>query len=375
MKKFFALILALLMVLSLVACGQEAAPADEGGEEVEEEATGLKICFISSSGSDDGNFTQNCYEGAKAFVDAHPDCTLADIKQPDMEKLIPNVDELVADYDVFVLPGFNFAAIGDIAEANPDKYFIVVDSTITSAAGDPMTLDNVFTMTFAEHQSAFPVGVAAALNSASGKVAVVNGIAFPSNVNYQYGFMAGVQYANKVLGTSVECVEIDSYAGTDVLGNAVGGNYIGDFADEATGKVVGKALIDQGVDVLFAAAGASGNGVMAAAKEAGVLFIGCDVDQSKDCPDICLTSTLKIMDANVQLQLEKIYDGSFVGEDGYLDCNNNGVGYVSESGHCLLDADMIAKIDEAFALVQSGEIVLPADATVNEYTPADYPGK
>lgn len=374
MKKFLALILALLMVLSLAACGQEAAAPVEGGEDVAEE-TGLKVCFISSSGSDDGNFNQNCYEGAKAFVDAHPDCTLADIKEPDMEKLIPTVDELVADYDVFVLPGYNFAAVGDIAAANPDKYFIVVDSTITNAAGEAMTLDNVYTMTFAEHQSAFPVGIAAALNSVSGKVAVVNGIAFPSNVNYQYGFMAGVQYANKVMGTSVECVEIASYAGTDVLGNAVGGNYIGNFADEATGKEVGKALIDQGVDVLFAAAGASGNGVMAAAKEAGVLFIGCDVDQYKDCPDICLTSTLKIMDQNVELQLNKIYDGTFKGEDGYLDCNNNGVGYVSAEGHCKLDAEMVATIDEGFALVQSGDIVLPADATVNEYTPADYPGK
>ena len=374
MKKFFALILTLLLVLSLAACGGEAAPADVGGK-ASGEATGLKICFISSAGSDDGSFVQNCYEGAKSFVDNHPDCDLTEIKQPDIEKLIPNVDELVADYDVFVLPGFYFAAIGDIAEINPDKYFIVVDSTITNAAGEPMTLDNVFTMTFAEHQSAFPVGIAAALNSKSGKVAVVNGIAFPSNVNYQYGFTAGVQYANKVLGTNVECVELASYAGTDVLGNVVGGNYIGDFVDEATGKEVGKALIDQGVDVLFAAAGASGNGVLAAAKEAGVLFIGCDVDQYNDCPDICLTSTLKIMDANVELQLEKIYDGSFVGEDGYLDCNNNGVGYVRAEGRCKLDADMISAIDAGFALVQSGEIVLPADATVNEYTPDNYPGK
>lgn len=365
MKKYLALILALAMILTMVACGAKKEEAS---------GDGLKICIITSSGVDDGSFNENCYDGIQAFIAEHPECTVTHVKEPDLEKLVPTVDEVAGDYDVFVLPGFNFATVGDIAAANPEKKFIVVDSTVTGADGTPMTLDNVYTMTFAEHQSAFPVGVAAALNSKSGKVAVVNGIAFPSNVNYQYGFTAGVQYANKVLGTDVECVEIASYAGTDVLGNNVGGNYVGDFADEATGKEVAKALLDQGVDVLFAAAGASGNGVMSAAKEAGVYFIGCDVDQYDDCPDICLTSTLKIMDANVQLQLNKILDGTFKGEDGYLDCNNNGVGYVSAEGRCKLDKDMIAAIDEAFKAVQSGDIVLPADATVNEYTPDNYPG-
>ena len=124
-------------------------------------------------------------------------------------------------------------------------------------------------MTFAEQESGFYAGVAAALETQSNKVAVVNGIAYPSNVNYQYGFESGVNYANKNLGTSAEVVEIASYAGTDVTGANVGGNYVGTFADEATGKVVGNALINEGCDILFVAAGGSGNGVFTAAKEAG----------------------------------------------------------------------------------------------------------
>ena len=98
------------------------------------------------------------------------------------------------------------------------------------------------------------------------------------------------------------------------MGENVGGNYVGSFADEATGKEVGKALIDAGADVILVAAGSSGNGVFTAAKEAGNVFvIGCDVDQYDDGvngdKNIILTSALKIMDVNVTRQLEAIYDG------------------------------------------------------------------
>ena len=102
-------------------------------------------------------------------------------------------------------------------------------------------------MQFKEQESGFCAGIAAALETKTGKVAVVNGIAYPSNVNYQYGFMSGVNYAVKNYDAKSEIVELPSYAGTDVTGANVGGNYIGTFSDEATGKGVGKALIDEGV--------------------------------------------------------------------------------------------------------------------------------
>ena len=134
--------------------------------------------------------------------------------------------------DVLCLDGGCFgciAGIGSIAEENPDVKFILVDTNPTDADGNEAAYDNVYAMTFKEHESGFAAGLAAALETKSGKVAVVNGIAYPSNVNYQYGFMSGVNYANKHYGTTAECVELASYAGTDVTGANVGGNYIGDF--------------------------------------------------------------------------------------------------------------------------------------------------
>ena len=208
-KKLAALFLSLAMVLSLAACGSgtDTTEDDTTGDDATATETGLKICIITTSGIDDGSFNQNCYEGIQAFLADHADCTVTDIKEGDYNKLVPTVEEMAGDYDVFVLPGFNFSNVGDVAAANPDTYFIVVDSTITDSEGNPMSLDNVYTMTFSEQESGFFAGVAAAMETKTGKVAVVNGMAYPSNVNYQYGFMSGVNYANKHYGTTAQCVE------------------------------------------------------------------------------------------------------------------------------------------------------------------------
>ena len=343
---------------------------------VADDAQGLNICIITSTGVDDGSFNQDCYNGILDFLETHDDCNVTDIKEADYAQLIPTVEQFVGDYDAFVLPGFNFAGIGDIALNNPDKYFIVVDSTIQDSEGNPVSAENVYTMTFKEQESGFFAGVAAALSTATNKVAVVNGMAFPSNVNYEYGFMSGVNYANAKYGSAAEIVELPSYAGTDLAGNNVGGNYVGDFGDEATGKVVGEALIDKGCDVLFVAAGASGNGVFTAAKEASdVYVIGCDVDQYDDgesgSRNIILTSGLKVMRTNVAKQLEAIYDGSFAGEDALLGADTDSTGYVSEEGRQQLSEDALEKLAECYELLKAGEIVPPSGT---EYAVDDFPG-
>ena len=368
-RKAAATLLTAGLVLGLAAV---PAAADAGAE-----GTPLNICIITSSGVDDGSFNQDCYNGILTFLETHPDCSVTDIKESDLAQLVPTVEKSVGDYDVFVLPGFNFAGIGDIVKNNPDKYFIVVDSTIQDSEGNPVSQDNVYTMTFKEEESGFFAGLAAALSTTSNKVAVVNGIAFPSNVNYEYGFMSGVNYANAKYGTTAEIVELPSYAGTDLAGNNVGGNYVGDFADEATGKVVGETLIGQGVDVIFVAAGSSGNGVFTAAKEAnGVYIIGCDVDQYDDGvngdSNIILTSGLKGMHGNVTKQLERIYDGTFSGEDALLGCDTDSTGYVSAEGRQQLSEDALAKMAECYELLNAGTIV-PASGG-NGYTPTDFPG-
>ncbi|MDE6995817.1 MAG: BMP family ABC transporter substrate-binding protein [Lachnospiraceae bacterium] len=412
-KKVLALILSSVMAFSLFGCGnsdaqsstneapaedttestdeQEAAPAetpeadaestDETAEADAADATGdaaLKIAIVSSpSGVDDGSFNEDNYNGILTFIESHPDCTVTPVQETtgDVTAAVQAVADIVADYDVIVCCGFQFAGIATIAQENPDVDFVLVDSFPSDAEGNEVTVDNIYAMQFAEQESGFFAGMAAALETKSNKVAVVNGIAYPSNVNYQYGFECGVKYVNETEGTDVEIVELASYAGTDVTGADVGGNYIGSFADEATGKVVGNALIAEGVDIVFVAAGASGNGVLTAVKEAeGVSFIGCDVDQYDDGANgdanVVLTSALKVMHLNVERSLNSVVDGSFKGANVVLQADTDSTGYVKEDGRCQLSAETISKIDAAYEQVKGGTIV-PA-ANFNGVTPEDF---
>lgn len=387
MKKLLTLLLSVSMVATLlVGCGgakTEEAPATETTEEAATTETteeGLKIAIVSSpSGVDDGSFNQNNYEGILSFIESNPGASVKAVKEEtgDVAAAVQAVADIVADYDVIVCCGFQFAGIATIAEENPDVNFILVDANPTDAEGNEVEVANIYAMTFKEQESGFCAGIAAALETKTGKVAVVNGIAYPSNVNYQYGFMSGVNYANKVYGTTAEIVELASYAGTDVTGENVGGNYVGNFNDEATGKVVGEALIGEGVDVIFVAAGASGNGVLTAVKEAtDVWFIGCDVDQFNDGANgdanVVLTSALKVMDMNVELQLNNIVGGTFEGGNALLGADTYSTGFVSEEGRHQMQADTVTKVAESFEKVVAGEIV-PA-ANFNGMKPDAFTG-
>ena len=377
-KKLTGLVLSgLLAMTTLVGCGGSTAPAEQPAQEAN--GDGLKIAIVTSiTGVDDGNFNENNYNGILKFIENNPDATVKAVQEPsgDTTAAVQAVSDIVADYDVIVTPGFQFAGVSEVASENPDKKFILVDSE-PAAIGDQTEFDNVYSMLFAEQEGGFFAGVAAALETKTNKVAVVNGIAFPSNVNYQFGFESGVNYVNEVFGKNVELVELPSYAGTDVTGANVGGNYVGDFSDEATGKVIGSTLIKEGCDILFVAAGGAGNGVFTAAKAAGnVKVIGCDVDQFNDGANgdsnIILTSALKVMDANVERVLETVKDGTFVGGNELRGADTDSTGYVKEEGRHQLSEDTLTKMEEIYNLVKTGEVV-PA-SNFNGMTPEAFKG-
>ncbi len=380
MKKVIALALALVMLLALGACRSTPAGSETDVPETPADGTGLKIAIVSSpSGVDDGSFNQNCYEGILAFIENHPDATVTPIQESDINNSVTAVADVVANYDVIVTPGFQFGGITTLAQENPDKLFILIDAWPLGEDGmdipEDQPISNIYAVYYAEQESGLFAGIAAAMESKTGKVAVVNGIAYPSNVNYQFGFEAGVAYANAKLGTAVECVEIAAYAGTDVLGNNVGGNYIGNFDDPATGKVVGAALIAEGADILFVAAGNSGNGVFTAAKEASdVYIIGCDVDQYDDGingdKNIVLTSGLKNMAFTVEQALNAVADGTFEGANVRLNAYAGGTGYISEAGRHQLSEASLAALADALEAVKGGTIVPPffmSETTVEDF--------
>ncbi|KKK36244.1 membrane protein [Mesobacillus campisalis] len=377
-KKFVMILFIAFMAAVLAACGNKSATENEAEAGTGEE--GLKIAIVTSpSGVDDGSFNEDNYNGILSFIENHPTATVKAVKEEtgDPAAAVQAVADIVADYDVIVTPGFQFAGVSSLAVENPDKIFILNDSE-PAPVGDQKDFENIYAMNFAEQESGFFAGMAAALETKTNKVAVVNGIAYPSNVNYQFGFESGVNYANAVFGKNVEVVELSGYSGTDVNGTDVGGNYAGSFADPATGKVVGNALIEKGADIIFVAAGGTGNGVFTAVKEAkeDVKVIGVDVDQFGEgvngSENIVLTSAVKFMAMNIEKALNSVVDGSFKGGNVVLHADTDSTGFIKDEGRHQLSEDTLNKMNEAYELVKDGTIV-PA-SNFNGHTPEKFPG-
>jgi basic membrane protein A len=364
MKKIVSGVVAFVCALTLFGCstgGTDTPAATDPGAPTAE--PGLNIVIVSSpSGVDDGSFNQDNYKGIQAFLSENPGAKATPIREQNEANAIPAVEAIVADYDVIVTPGFQFAGIAELAQANPGKSFILVDAFPTDATGTEVEVANIYAMQFAEQESGFFAGIAAALQTNTGKVASVHGMAYPSNVNYQFGFESGVNYANAHFGTAAQVIALPSYAGTDVTGAPVGGNYANSFSDEATGKVIGEALLNEGVDIIFVAAGATGNGVFTAVKEhPGTFVIGCDVDQYDDgataSGNIVLTSALKVMSPNVKKQLDNVKSGSFKGGNETLTAATDSTGYVKDAGRHQLEPETLTALEEVYAQVKSGDIV------------------
>ena len=196
------------LTLSLVGCGGAATGGSTDAKDASAQ-NGLKIAILTSpSGVDDGSFNQDNYNGILSFIEENPGSEVTNVREStgDTAACVKALEDVVADYDVFVCDGFQFAGISEVAKDNPDKKFILVDTAPSDADGNEIEVDNIYSMTFKEQEGGFFSGMAAALTSTTKKVAVVNGIAFPTNVSYQYGFMSGVNYCNKHYGTDVEIV-------------------------------------------------------------------------------------------------------------------------------------------------------------------------
>lgn len=339
----------------------------------------LSVAVITS-GSDveDGLFHEEIYDGVLDFLESNPRSSVRAIEEPtgNSYNAVQAAADAAAHYDVIIASGFQFAGISKVAAEYPEKYFILIDA-VPNPIDDQSVFPNVYSVMFAEQESGFCAGMSAALETVTGKVAVVNGVAYPSNMNYQYGFEAGVRYVNRVYNRSVEIVAIPEYAGITSDGNDIGGNYVGSFSDENRAKIISDFLIDEDCDVLFASAGHSGLGVFSAAKgRAHVLVIGCDTDQydfgSFGSRNIVLTSAVKNARDAAHDVLKRIAEGSFAGENVVLDAKTGSTGFVTASGRQQMQPENIALVRAAYDLIKSGALVPPS--VTNGYTADNFPG-
>ncbi|WP_144511221.1 BMP family protein [Bacillus sp. FJAT-22090] len=353
-KRKFGLGLSLVLAAGTIlgACGtkDEDAKTSTGSEGTDKgtETKDFSLAMVTDVGGvDDKSFNQLAWEGIEAFGKENGlkkgDGGYDYLQSASDADYITNLNSLVRrDFDVVYGIGFLMEQpIGTIADQKPDAQLAIIDAIVDKP--------NVASVMFKEQEGSFLAGVAAALMSESKQIGFVGGMEIPVIERFEAGFLEGVKAVDPSIKVDVQ--------------------YTGKFDDAALGKTTANRMYSSGVDIIFHAAGGTGNGVFAEAKErktkdanANVWVIGVDSDQYAEGAvgdtNITLTSMQKRVDVAVQNIAKDAMAGNFPG--------GKTVTYgLAEEGVQLADSrgaipqDILDQIDEYSKKIAAGEITVP----------------
>jgi basic membrane protein A len=350
----FLVVLAVFALLG-AACSNED-PADPGGPTSGPTETGaasdMKVgVAFDVGGLGDKSFNDAAEAGIQAAIDEGV------IDGDNVERIEPNSTgsnrdanvQNLADqgFDLILAIGFSFSpGVAEIAADFPETTFAVIDGFATTIATDA---DNIVDLAFKEHEGSFLVGAAAALASEAGTIGFLGGQRGTGLIEkFEAGYVAGAQHVNPDVEVLVE------YIGDDVTA----------FNEPTKGKALADKLYDDGADVVYHAAGASGAGLFQSVEEHGEghLAVGVDSDQyltaSPEQQPFILTSMLKRVDTAVHDIIVATANDEF--EPGFrvFGMAEDGVDY-SKSNTDLMTEEITTELDDLKQQIIDGEIEVP----------------
>ena len=295
--------------------------------------------IFDMGGKFDKSFNEAAYNGAERWK--------KETNKPYLEFEISNATQReqamrrMAERSANPIIGVGFSmgsSMEKTAKEFPKLNFTIIDFVVN--------LPNVESVVFREHEGSFLVGMMAAMASKTGKVGVVGGMDVPLIRKFQCGYEQGAKYANPKV---------------EVLANMTGTTPTA-WNDPARGGELAKAQFAKGADVVFAAAGGTGIGVYAAAKDGGKLAIGVDSNQNHLHPGTMLTSMVKRVDVAVYNSFKQHKPGVTS-----LGLKEGGVDYALDQHNAkLVSADMKAKVDAAKADIIAGKVKVIDYMTANK---------
>ena len=331
MKKTISLLLVFAMILSAFALTGCSKDNGEGEE--------LTVSIVVSSAFGDKSFNDSAKEGAdKLAQDYGVKIKTIECQEENFKQYMVQAAE---ESDIVVPVGWQFYEIPEVAKEYPDTKFIWVDNEAEGIAD----LTNVLCITYAQNEGSFLAGYIAAKMSQSGVVGAVGGEQNTTIDDFIVGYKQGALYANPDIKV------VTNYANT--------------YEDPAKGKECALALHNQGADVIFQIAGNTGNGVFAAAQEAGFYAIGVDQDQKISAPEydkqiICSMKKevgLSIYDTIKTFIEEEKWEGARVWTadmaTGYVS-----IAYGNEDSEQQISDAIKSEVEEIAGKIVSGDIVV-----------------
>src|SRR5271157_1493562 len=285
-------------------------------------------------GKFDKSFNEGVFHGAERFKkDSGVDFRDLEIQNDAQREQV--LRKFAKDgYSPIMTVGFAWAtALDKVAGEFPNTKFGIIDMVVDKP--------NVQSIVFKEHEGSFLVGVLAAKTSKTGKVGFVGGMDIPLISKFGCGYAQGVKYVN---------------AKDEVFANMTGTDFHA-RTDPVKGGELARSQMDRGVDIVYAAAGATGQGVLKAAADAGKLGIGVDSDQDNLFPGKVLTSMLKHVDVATYKSFMDAKNGTWKPGIEALGLKEGGVGYAEDEWNkAILSADAKKAADAAKADIISGKI-------------------
>ncbi len=344
-------------VLAIAFVGLALLAMSCGGKQATK-ATGTTVRLLTdATGIDDKSFNAAAWRGILSFYGDTWDKPANKGKLYDVvtaqtqDMYVPNLKQASEEkYNLVIVTGFTWAdALSEVAPKYADQKYMIVDV-------DWLQASNVMQVSFAEHEGSYLVGVAAALKAqADGikdpKFGFIGGIPGPVITKFEMGYIQGIK---------------------SVLPNAkVVDYYANDWGKPELAKAQAKNWYDSGVYAIFSAAGGTGNGTIAQAKEyrsqgKNVWAIGVDSDQYADGvyaegKSAVLTSMLKRVETASSYALQQVKAGTFQGQVVVLDTKADGVGFSDANAE--LGKDIVEKVNAAKAKIVDGSIkVIPTYA-------------
>lgn len=327
--------------------------AEEGNNSGGGEASGDGADFSSKmvtdvGGVDDRSFNESAWAGLTQFGEDYPEAEVDYVQSGDAADYLPNLQGLAREgTDITFAIGFLMADdVRTVAEQNPDQSFAIIDSVVTDEEDNP--IDNLASVTFAEHEGSFLTGVIAAMHSENNEVGFIGGVESPLIKKFENGFKAGVSYVDPDIEIAVQ--------------------YAQDFNDASTGQNIADTMYSNGADIIYHAAGGTGNGLFTEAidrNEGGetVWAIGVDQDQALTEGEwsegnVILTSMVKRVDQAVYTVSEDTMNGNFPGgEILEFTLEDDGVGIAETQDNVSQEA--LDSVEEYEQMIIDGEIEVP----------------
>jgi len=343
MKKLIFLMLLSVAVIMTGCKRSNYAAGPEGGS-----GNSVRVGLVSSSsGFGDGAFNDLVLRGVdRAVADMGIRYDRISIKAiGDIELSLRDMASS-GDYDLIICNTFEATeALRIVRNEYPEQKFVIIDTALEGP--------NVASYMTKDEEGSFLVGALAALMKEEGfsktnLVGFIGGADRPNIRIFYSGYAAGVKYVNK----NIQIFD----------------DYVGSFTDVTTAKEIASTMNSRGADMIFHAAGMSGNGLFQAARENDTYAFGVNINQNSIDPNHIAASMIKKVDTAAYEAIKSVVNGTFIPGTRVLTMADGGVDIETEGSNIRISAKTRQRLAEIRGKVASGEIKVPSTtAALDEF--------